>query len=80
MEFKIEKFSCENEIESLKNKLKELEKIYSKYKDGEINVEDSDLKLFDKKGNLSLANLYAYLLYEQAYKDFKEETNKEETS
>ena len=35
-EFKIEKFSCENEIESLKNKLKELEKIYSKYKDGEI--------------------------------------------
>lgn len=77
-EFKIEKFSCENEIESLKNKLKELKEIYSKYKDGEINVEDSDLRLFDKKGNLSLANLYAYLLYEQAYEDFKKEVGEEE--
>lgn len=77
-EFKIEKFSCENEIESLKNKLKELKEIYSKYKDGEIYVEDSDLRLFDKKGNLSLTNLYAYLLYEQAYEDFKKEVGKEE--
>ena len=78
VDFKIEKFSCENEIESLKNKLKELKEIYSKYKDVEIYVEDSDLRLFDKKGNLSLTHLYAFLLYKKAYEDFKEEVDKEE--
>ena len=83
-EFKIEKFSCENELESLKNKLKELEEIYSKYKNGEIDyIENSDPDfdynlLFDEKGNLSLIYLYAYLLYKNAYKVFKEEVDEEE--
>ena len=83
VEFKIEEFSCETAIENLKNNLEELEKIYSKYKDGEIYIENSDSDfdyslLFDEKGKLSLTHLYAYLLYKDAYKVFKEEVEKEE--
>ena len=72
-------FLAENTINNIINKLNEFEIIYETYKEAKNDEikKDGNFTFFDESGNLSLVQLYSYLLYKKSYNDFLEEINNE---